>query len=91
MKALVYDIDTEGWLQFERLIDLLLANSLSDVVACLSRLMTGHVMAGTYRQHLLETGRAIESCLLIDDLKRANRLYVANSVRGLVPAKPVSG
>ena len=33
MKALVYDIDTEGWLQFERLIDLLLANSLSDVVA----------------------------------------------------------
>ena len=33
MKALVYHIDTEGWLQFERLIDLLLANSLSDVVA----------------------------------------------------------
>ena len=33
MKALVYDIDTEGWLQFERLIDLLLANSLSEVVA----------------------------------------------------------
>ena len=33
MKALVYDIDTEGWLQFERMIDLLLANSLSEVVA----------------------------------------------------------
>ena len=51
MKALVYDIDTEGWLQFERLI---------------------------------------ESCLLIDDIEREGRLYVANSVRGLVPAKHVS-
>ena len=38
MKALVYDIDTEGWLQFERLIDYLLTleeeDSEGPVVSC---------------------------------------------------------
>ncbi len=58
------------------------------------RLLTPYVgsglLAGTYRQNMLKTGRAKESRLLIKDLKRADRLFVANSVRGLLPATFVS-
>ena len=53
-------------------------------------LLTPHVdsglLAGTYRQNMLATGKARESRLLTKDLERADRLFVANSVRGLLPA-----
>ena len=48
------------------------------------------LLAGTYRQNMLTTGKARESRLLITDLERADRLFVANSVRGLLPANYVS-
>ncbi len=48
------------------------------------------LLPGVYRRHMLDTGRAIESRLLKEDLGSASRLFVSNSVRGLVPAELVS-
>ncbi len=42
---------------------------------------------GVLRQELLETGRATEAVLTVDDLKTAHKLYVGNSLRGLIAAK----
>lgn len=42
------------------------------------------LLAGTYRRMLLEQGRAVEQVLKKEDLFKAEELYVANSVRGLV-------
>ena len=46
------------------------------------------VLAGTLRQDLLDDGRARESVLTAADLEPPNRVFIGNSVRGLVPAKP---
>ncbi len=43
------------------------------------------LLPGTYRRWLLEQGKAFEQMLCKDDLLTAEELYVANSVRGLVP------
>uniref|UniRef100_UPI004056C70D chorismate-binding protein n=1 Tax=Candidatus Electrothrix sp. TaxID=2170559 RepID=UPI004056C70D len=43
------------------------------------------LLPGTYRRMLLEQGRAVEQVLSKTDLLTAEELYVANSVRGLVP------
>jgi para-aminobenzoate synthetase / 4-amino-4-deoxychorismate lyase len=48
------------------------------------------LLAGVYRREMLATGRAIESRLLKADLGRASRIFVSNSVRGLIPAELVS-
>jgi para-aminobenzoate synthetase/4-amino-4-deoxychorismate lyase len=45
------------------------------------------LLAGTYRRMLLEQGKAIEQVLRREDLLKAEELYVANSVRGLVPVR----
>jgi para-aminobenzoate synthetase/4-amino-4-deoxychorismate lyase len=42
------------------------------------------LLAGTLRQELLESGRAIEAVLTVNDLKAPNRVFVGNSVRGLM-------
>ncbi len=47
------------------------------------------VLPGVLRQHLLANGEAIESTLTIDDLNRADEVWLGNSVRGLVAAKPL--
>ena len=47
------------------------------------------LLAGTLRQDLLDSGRARESVLSVDDLKAPNRVFFGNSVRGLVPAKAI--
>jgi len=46
------------------------------------------VLPGTLRQELIETGDlpVIETSLTLDDLARADAVYLGNSVRGLVPA-----
>ena len=44
------------------------------------------LLAGTYRGHMLKTGLAREAVLYKSDLDRAKRIFVANSVRKLVPA-----
>lgn len=44
------------------------------------------LLAGTYRQKMLEEGSARETILMKDDLYRASRILVSNSVRDLVEA-----
>lgn len=43
------------------------------------------LLPGVMRRHLLETGRAVECLLDRDDLLGASSIYMANSLRGLVP------
>ena len=45
------------------------------------------LLEGTYRRMLLEQGKAIEQVLRMEDLLKAEELYLANSVRGLVPVR----
>lgn len=45
------------------------------------------LLAGVLRAELLETGRAEEAVLRLDDLHRAKALYVGNSLRGLIPGR----
>jgi len=46
------------------------------------------LLAGTLRQELIDTGRAVEAVLHPADLDKAERIWLGNSVRGLVPAIP---
>ncbi|MFS1663792.1 aminodeoxychorismate synthase component I [Streptococcus sp. zg-JUN1979] len=45
------------------------------------------LLAGIYRQHLLDNGKVIEKRLTLDDLERARAVYACNSVRGLYPLR----
>ena len=45
------------------------------------------LLPGVFRQHLLKTGAAREKVLYRKDLNEAQKIYIANSVRGLFPAK----
>lgn len=47
------------------------------------------LLAGTYRQYLLDQGRVRESVITVDELKAADCLYVANALRGLRSAQLV--
>ncbi|MBO0345622.1 aminodeoxychorismate synthase component I [Roseibium sp. CAU 1637] len=47
------------------------------------------LLPGTLRAALLESGRAIEADLRPDDLKMAEKIFVGNSVRGLIRAEMV--
>ncbi|MBD9373493.1 aminotransferase class IV family protein [Rhizobium sp. ARZ01] len=44
------------------------------------------LLAGVLREELLETGRATEQPLQVEDLRR-HPFYVGNSLRGLIPAR----
>jgi para-aminobenzoate synthetase/4-amino-4-deoxychorismate lyase len=44
------------------------------------------LLAGTLRQDLIDTGRAVEAVLRPADLDKAERIWLGNSVRGLIPA-----
>jgi branched-subunit amino acid aminotransferase/4-amino-4-deoxychorismate lyase len=45
------------------------------------------LLAGTYRRMLLEQNQAVEQVLRMEDLLKAEELYLANSVRGLIPVQ----
>ena len=47
------------------------------------------LLPGVLRRDLIASGKAQEAVLTLDDLKRADAVYVGNSVRGLVKAVPV--
>ena len=51
--------------------------------------LTCGLLPGTFRQRLIETGEAEEAILRPADLATADRVYLGNSVRGLVPAVPI--
>ena len=41
------------------------------------------LLAGTYRNHLLLQGKIREKIILVDDIGRAETIYLINSVRGM--------
>lgn len=45
------------------------------------------LLPGVLRQELLESGRAREAFLTLDDLRADEGFFVGNSLRGLIPAK----
>jgi len=45
------------------------------------------LLRGTLRQHLMETKQATEAVITKADLNRADKIYLGNSVRGLMKAK----
>lgn len=53
--------------------------------------ITAGVLPGTYRRQMISEGRAREATLTVEDLNRAERIWMSNSVRGLVEATLVSG
>jgi para-aminobenzoate synthetase/4-amino-4-deoxychorismate lyase len=52
------------------------------------RLAAG-VLPGTLRAALIDDGRASEARLTVQDLNRSGKVYLGNSVRGLVRAEPL--
>lgn len=47
------------------------------------------LLAGTLREHLLNKGRVKEKVLYLQDILEADKVYIGNSVRGLIEAKIV--
>ena len=45
------------------------------------------LLPGILREELLETGRSVEAVVPLERLKDAQKLYVGNSLRGLIPAR----
>jgi len=45
------------------------------------------LLPGILRAELIESRRVLEKTLRIDDMLAADKLYVGNSLRGLIPAK----
>lgn len=48
--------------------------------------LTCGLLPGTYRQMMLDEGRAVEAVLTVEDLGKANRVFVSNAVRKLTEA-----
>ncbi len=46
-------------------------------------------LPGVLREHLLETGKVKEKLIRVSDLKKADQVYVGNSVRGLIKVKVI--
>ena len=51
--------------------------------------LSSGLLPGVLRGDLIAQGTAVEAVLTLDDLARADAVYVGNSVRGLVRAEPV--
>lgn len=51
--------------------------------------LSSGLLPGVLRSSLLKDGRAREAVLTLDDLKQAKAIFLGNSVRGLVEAKPI--
>ena len=49
------------------------------------------LLAGTFRAELLENGELEERLLPLDEVRRAERLWFVNSLRGWVPITLVNG
>jgi len=52
--------------------------------------LSSGLLPGVLRSELIAAGKALEAVLTLEDLARADAVYVGNSVRGLVRAEPVS-
>ncbi len=49
--------------------------------------VTCGLLSGIFRQYLLDTGKAREKILTVGDLRKADKIFACNSVRGLVEVK----
>lgn len=49
--------------------------------------LSNGLLAGVLRGELLDTGKAVEALLTVEDLRKARTLYVGNSLRGLISAR----
>ncbi|MCO5203884.1 MAG: aminodeoxychorismate synthase component I [Anaerolineae bacterium] len=49
--------------------------------------VTSGLLAGTYRAHLLDRGIISERVVHLDDIDRADRIWMINSVRGQLPCR----
>lgn len=47
------------------------------------------LLPGTFRAEILENGKAEEAVITMEDLARAEMVYLGNSVRGLMPAREI--
>jgi len=52
--------------------------------------LSSGLLPGVLRSELMHSGKAEEAVLTLDDLARADAVFVGNSVRGLVRAEPVA-
>ncbi len=52
--------------------------------------LMGGLLPGVLRAELLATGKAREAVLTLEDLETAGRVFLGNSVRGLVPAQKLA-
>jgi branched-subunit amino acid aminotransferase/4-amino-4-deoxychorismate lyase len=48
--------------------------------------LSSGLLAGILREEMIASGKATEVVISISDLKSADRIFVGNSLRGLVPA-----
>ena len=51
--------------------------------------LTCGLLAGVLRGELIEKGEAVEANLTIDDIGSASKIFVGNSLRGLIAARLV--
>ncbi|GAB5499429.1 MAG: aminodeoxychorismate synthase component I [Pseudohongiellaceae bacterium] len=78
------------WNEREELTETTIYNLFLDIEgALLTPPISAGLLPGTFRRHLLDSGQATESVLYKDDLVRASRILVGNSVRGLREARLV--
>src|SRR5690606_14460808 len=49
--------------------------------------LSSGLLPGTLRAELLANGRAVEQILTLDDLQKADAIWLGNSVRGLIRAE----
>ncbi len=52
--------------------------------------LTSGILPGILREELVETGKAKEAILTLNDLLSADKIYLGNSLRGLIPATLMS-
>ena len=48
--------------------------------------VTSGLLSGVFRQDLIDSGKVEEMIITLEDLKKANEIFVGNSLRGLMPA-----
>ena len=51
--------------------------------------LSAGVLDGCLRRALIEEGRCVEATLMPEDLEGAEKVFLGNSLRGLIPARPV--
>jgi para-aminobenzoate synthetase/4-amino-4-deoxychorismate lyase len=52
--------------------------------------LSAGVLEGCLRRALLEEGRCVEATLMPEDLEEAEEVFLGNSLRGLIPARPAN-